>query len=289
MTIKCPTREDIPGLRRLWQQAFGDGDAYLDAFFSTGFSPERCLFAGDAQAACYWLDCSCRGQKIAYLYAVATAEDRRGQGLCRALMSRVKEVLREQGYAGILLVPGSEALRAMYRKLGFCNATTLREFSATALPSPEAPCLAEANSLRPLRGHLPQRGRQMAPSLRELSAMPTEGVEEILQSLSAEAYAQARQALLPEGAAIEGPEFFRFLATQASFYRFGDAIFVCIREQDHLFIPELLGDEGCICQILTALGCTHATARTPGPGTDWAMYCPLTPGTAPTHFSLALD
>ena len=34
----------IADLRNLWQQAFGDSDETLDAFFATGFSPDRCHY-----------------------------------------------------------------------------------------------------------------------------------------------------------------------------------------------------------------------------------------------------
>ena len=47
MRIDHPTDAEISGLRQLWKEAFGDTDGFLDAFFSTGFSPERCLYAGE--------------------------------------------------------------------------------------------------------------------------------------------------------------------------------------------------------------------------------------------------
>ncbi len=37
----------IADLRRLWQQAFGDSDETLDAFFATGFSPDRCHYIAE--------------------------------------------------------------------------------------------------------------------------------------------------------------------------------------------------------------------------------------------------
>ncbi len=262
MNIDHPTGQDIPALRRLWQEAFGDTEGYLNAFFAAAFDPDRCLCVGLGKAACYWLPGTCRGQKIAYLYAVATAKDARGRGLCRALMEETKKVLAFQGYAGILLVPGSEALRQMYAKMGFQDATQIVEFSPTALL---------------------QREEERPPCARGAVSGADWGV------VTPSAYAQARVALLPEGSAIEGPEFFAFLATQASFYRFGDALFACARENDHLFIPEYLGDAGLLPQILAAFGAVCATVRTPGPGKPWAMYCPLSDAPAPTHFSFALD
>ncbi len=252
MNINHPSSQDIPALRELWKEAFGDSDKYLDAFFATAFAPERCLCIEGGKAACYWLSCSCRGEKTAYLYAVATAQAFQGQGLCRALIDAAKKALVSQGYAGILLVPGSEPLRTMYAKMGFRDATTLREYTV-------------GNGLRVV----PER--------------------HIGRCLHWEEYAQARQALLPEGAAIEGKAFFRFLASQLDFYRYGNAIFACMQENDHLYIPEFLGESEQIPQILAAFGCIHATVRTPGQGKAWAMYCPLSDTPEPTHFSFALD
>ena len=42
MTIDAPKKQDIPALKALWQEAFGDEEAFLDCFFSTAFSPKRC-------------------------------------------------------------------------------------------------------------------------------------------------------------------------------------------------------------------------------------------------------
>lgn len=73
----------IPGLRKLWQEAFGDTEEYLDGFFRLAYSPENCLCIGEGDivhAALYWLDMTCRGERIAYIYAVATAKNRRGEG-----------------------------------------------------------------------------------------------------------------------------------------------------------------------------------------------------------------
>ena len=32
---------DVPALRELWKEAFGDGDRFLDQFFEGPFAPER--------------------------------------------------------------------------------------------------------------------------------------------------------------------------------------------------------------------------------------------------------
>ncbi len=122
MKIEAPVWEDIPALRALWQQAFGDDDRFLDAFFATGFSPDRCRCIRQGQeilAVLYWFDCTLDGEKWAYLYAVATRKEHRGKGLCSALMEDTHTYLAAQGYIGTALVPGEKALFVFYEKLGY--------------------------------------------------------------------------------------------------------------------------------------------------------------------------
>ena len=40
MTIDSPSANQIPGLRQLWQQAFGDTDAFLDQMRSLNMLEE---------------------------------------------------------------------------------------------------------------------------------------------------------------------------------------------------------------------------------------------------------
>ncbi len=122
MKIDFPEVSQIPALGRLWQQAFGDSDAFLDAFFSVGFSSRRSRCAeenGQLLGALYWFDCTLQGQKWAYLYGVATEKDHRGRGICCRLMEDTHGLLKAQGYDGCVLVPGSESLRTFYEKMGY--------------------------------------------------------------------------------------------------------------------------------------------------------------------------
>lgn len=124
MRADYPKAELVDSLRSLWKEAFADSDAFLDSFFDTAFAPDRsrCIaIDGQAAAALYWFDCSCRGTAMAYIYAVATRKKQRGQGLCRALMEDTHRLLKSLGYAGCILVPGQPALRDMYEKLGYAD------------------------------------------------------------------------------------------------------------------------------------------------------------------------
>ena len=136
MRIDFPTPSQIPQLRRLWKEAFSDEDAFLDQFFSTAFSSRRCRCVeldGQIAAGLYWLDCWYNGGKIAYIYAVATGQTYRGQGLCAALMADTHTLLTQLGYAGAILVPGDEGLFRMYGKMGYqtCSHISVKTVSAS--------------------------------------------------------------------------------------------------------------------------------------------------------------
>lgn len=187
MIIDAPATGHIPALRALWQQAFGDTDAFLDAFFSVAYSPERCrcIFENDRLAAVlYWFDCSWEGKRLAYLYAVATDEAFRGQGLCRTLMENTHAHLRKLGYRGCILVPGSSDLFAMYAKMGYAICSHIQEFECTAG-----------------------------------DAIP-------LRQLTAEEYAALRRQYLPAGGVVQEGQTLALLQSQATFHAGENCVFI---------------------------------------------------------------
>lgn len=122
-------------LKELWFLAFGDSMEFIDLFFETAYAPDHCRFLTEDDqitAALYWLDCEYRGQKQAYIYAVATHPDHRGRGKCRTLMEQAHEILKAQGYTAALLRPADEGLRRMYGKMGYRTSTLVSEFDCTA-------------------------------------------------------------------------------------------------------------------------------------------------------------
>lgn len=161
MMIDYPTTEQIPQLKKLWEVCFQDPESFIDGFFATDFSSQRCRCIGEGGrviAALYWLDGEYKGRQLAYLYAVATHPDYRGKGLCRELMADTHDLLRIQGYAAALLLPGEPGLREMYRKLGYRDCCGISSFSCEAgetIPVTEI-SWQEYETLRP--GFLPEKG-----------------------------------------------------------------------------------------------------------------------------------
>lgn len=135
MKPEYPAAALEPRLRELWKLAFGDSDDFISLFFSTAYAPDRCrciLVNGQAAAALYWLDCAYDGQKLAYIYAVATHPDFRGRGLCRKLMADTHAILALRGYTGALLMPAESELRKMYGKMGYRDCGSVSEFTCAA-------------------------------------------------------------------------------------------------------------------------------------------------------------
>lgn len=253
MTIDKPTQAQVPGLRQLWQEAFGDEDAFLDAFFTAAFSPERCrciVIEETVAAALYWFPCIHQEQPVAYIYGVATAKAHRGKGLCHTLMADTHRILKEQGYAGTVLVPQKESLEALYASMGYTACSQIREFV----------CGPEISDLQ-------------------------------LSRINAAEYAKMRRRLLPEGGILQEDVNLDFLATQARFYAGHGFVLAARVEKDVLQGIELLGNTTVAPALVALLGCAEGKFRTPGQGRNFAMYRPLGGSTlpAPSYFGLAFD
>ena len=152
----------IADLKKLWQEAFDEPDDFTDLFFSKIYSPERCHCILDQSVpvcALYWFDCYVSGRKLAYVYAVATLKSHRGRGLAQRLIHETHEILRQQGYAGVILVPAGEKLFTFYKKLGYEVATTCSWLTCQAGDSPrQIQKISPAEYARLLPAFLPEGG-----------------------------------------------------------------------------------------------------------------------------------
>ena len=149
-------------LRQLWLEAFGDSQESIAAFFETGFSQHRYHYIcknGIPVSALYWFDCRLEGHKLAYIYAVATLKSHRGNGLAKRLMEETHEILKQQDYAGAILVPGGKGLFDFYEKIGYRTTTSVGEFTCKAAGDPITLWEIDAKEYARLRsGLLPKGG-----------------------------------------------------------------------------------------------------------------------------------
>lgn len=252
MTIKSPDFDQIPALRNLWKQAFGDSDAFLDAFFRLGFSTDRsrCLMLdGQLAAMLYWFDAQWDGRKLAYLYAIATDQALQNRGLCHRLMDNTHTFLKELGYAGCVLVPASQSLFRFYGSLGY-------------LPFGPVDCFTCTPSQSPVQ----------------------------LQQISWETYAQLRSHYLPADSILQDAQTLRFLASYVTFYVAESCLFCGSMDKDHFIAQEFLGDPAHAAGIVCALQAQSGHFRTPGAGAPLAMFYPFSPDLkSPGYLGLVLD
>ena len=253
MNISTPSAHHIPALRRLWAEAFGDSEEFLDTFFSTAFHPKRCRIAlkdDTPVASLYWFDCSMQNQAYAYLYAIATDSSMRHRGICHKLMEDTHRILASLGYNGVILVPGSPALFDFYKTLGFETTCFIKEFS----------CEAATHKI-PVK----RISKEEFKNLRRIY-LPTQGI-------------------LQEGANLD------FLEKQASFYAGENFLLTARVEKGTLLGLELLGDASVAPALVHSLGFQKGVFHTPGEENPFAMYYSLadSDGTSPAYFGFAFD
>lgn len=242
----------VKALQALWQEAFGDPDVFIEAFFRAGYTPRRCHYIAQDDvpvSALYWFDCDLAGRKIAYIYAVATLKSHRGKGLAARLLRETHEILRQQGYAGAILVPSGAALFDFYRRFGYKTATTVSRFTCEAADAPVA-----------------------------------------LREITPQEYTRLRAGYLPEGAVAQDGQCMAYLAAYCRFYAGEDFLLVCEDSPDGLWAQEFLGNAQAAPGILKALGFARGRFRTPGTQSDFAMWLPFREDCPkPSWFGLALD
>ncbi len=267
MIIDKPSPTQIAGLRTLWKESFGDTDAFLDVFFTTAFSFDRCRCiscGGEVLAALYWFDCSQDNLKIAYVYAVATAKAYRNRGYGHTLMTDTHTHLKALGYDAVILVPGDAGLFNYYSGIGYHICSFIKEFSCSAGDSSSL----SAASIHPL----PKKSFQ-------------------IKKVDVVEYAALRRKFLPENGILQEGANLEFLQTQASFYTGKDFLMACTINKNTLYAIEFLGDASAGPSILESLGCSHGVFRTTGGERAFSMYYTLSdnPLSLPAHFGFAFD
>ena len=236
--------------RALWQEAFGDTDAFLDGFSATAYAPERSKsieINGKTVAALYWFDCRYGEEKLAYLYAVATAKSHRGQGLCHRLMQDTHRHLQENDYAGALLVPGNRELVNLYADMGYTPCTAIGQMSVQAQGKTECTLIDKRE------------------------------------------YAAVRRQWLPQGGVIQEGENLDFLETQAQFYRGDDFVLAARKEENRLIGLELLGNTAKAAAIVGTMDCKNGEFRIPCGDIPFAMGLFFKEMPIPSYFGLAFD
>lgn len=126
MRSRWAVPEEQAALQILWKLCFADDETITGCFFSF-YPPERHTrvieLESQIAAMASWLPVKLHTRSDAfqgaYIYAVATHPDFRGQGLCRSLMEELEQALRQQGMAFAALCPAEESLYDFYGAMGY--------------------------------------------------------------------------------------------------------------------------------------------------------------------------
>lgn len=118
---------DIPVLKELWKEAFGEEGTYMEDFFQQAASPERgWCYEKEGQTVamlfglpCEFLNKEGKREKACYFYALATFQSERGKGFMGELIGSVLKELEEQEITQVFLLPARESLFAYYERFGF--------------------------------------------------------------------------------------------------------------------------------------------------------------------------
>ena len=251
MNIKNPQISQIPELKNIWQNAFGDSGEFINSFFNTAFCPQRCRCITENEkiiSVLYWFNCYLNKQKIAYIYAVATVKEQQNKGYSSLLLKNTLNHLKQNRYAGAVLVPGSESLFDFYEKQGFKTA-----------------CFITENEVMP------------------------QGQKITINKIDKNNFTAFRKQFLKSQDVIQEDENLNFLETQVDFYAGENFVMAANITDGVLNAAEFLGDTELIPQIVFTLGCKKGLIRTKGKGKPFAMFYPLAKIKSPKYFGLAFD
>ena len=131
--IRFAAPGDHPRLKALWEEAFGDSQEAIDAYFALRHRDENMLVDtrnGTITGMLSMLPVAlaARGGRTfsaRYLYAVATDAGFRNRGISTALLNAAHAHLKSLGEAAGILVPDSPDLFEFYQKRGYKTAFSL--------------------------------------------------------------------------------------------------------------------------------------------------------------------
>ena len=136
----------LPAMMRLWQDTFGDSDAFVRLFFTRVYRPQNALtLSRDGRLAAmlhivpYRLRVGRRTLPAAYICGVSTRPEARGQGLMTALMRRALRTMRRRGFALTTLIPAEPWLFDVYARSGYVHPIPARDEQIATADLPLAP------------------------------------------------------------------------------------------------------------------------------------------------------
>ena len=127
-------KSDLPALTKLWATCFGDDPKEIQGFWSATFDRIQVYTGTEGNLilamACViptlFVDEEGESHSCGYVYAVCTAPNARGRGICQSLMAYIH---KNCGFSYTALVPAEGSLFSFYEKLGYQTAFYHAEYT----------------------------------------------------------------------------------------------------------------------------------------------------------------
>lgn len=256
MRTSAPRVKFSPSVRALWEEAFGNIDGFLDKFERYGYDEEKfraVTLGGEIVSGHYIFDCEYDGGRVAYIYGVATKAEHRGKGYSTALLEDTHRYLKEEGYAGAILVPASPSLFAFYERLGYEKCTYVTEISVTSSGNASHLYQMNAREYMARRAELLPRGAVLQDKGKMLDYIASDNEFFVGDGF----ILAARECVFDDG-------------------------------ERGIFASELLGSTDRAGDILASLGYSRGILRTVGDGKPFSAYLSLDGAPAPTWFAFEM-
>ena len=128
--------------KALWQEVFGDEEAFVDRFLIHHFRSDR-MFRIEEDCAEPSTLTNPKNQKllsmlhllpfrteegehVGYIYGVATTPEARGRGLATRLLQEAIQRAQAEGMKALILIPADDQVRAFYARHGFSGEVPVR-------------------------------------------------------------------------------------------------------------------------------------------------------------------
>lgn len=154
--IRKSTIEDIPQLKALWIEVFGDPTEFIDKFFEELYNPDRCLvYETDNRlvATLYLLDASIvvesRHHKIYYLYSVATHPAYSGKGIMSKMLDAAYAKTEADGRTALIAIPQDAYAYSFYKKRHFLDCSFYHQYRMNRSDLPSGDTIALKRLLTP--------------------------------------------------------------------------------------------------------------------------------------------
>ena len=146
----------LPAMMRLWQDSFGDSDAFVRLFFTRVYRPRNALtltrdgcLAAMLHIVPYRLRVGHRTLPAAYICGVSTRREVRGRGLMTDLMRRALRTMRRRRFAIATLIPAEPWLFDVYAPRPTSRLAPLTSASRPAPTRASSPPSTACNAAAP--------------------------------------------------------------------------------------------------------------------------------------------